>query len=133
LVTDIPLSVCVVDDDDAVRDSLGLLLKAHGMTVHTYNAADRFLSMISKVEADCLIFDLNMPEMTGLELAERVRAMHMATPIVIVTGHTDHFLSRRMERAGISAVLEKPVSDAELLGAIALARSTRVPSAGCRG
>lgn len=129
MVANTPLRVCVVDDDDGVRDSLRVLLTAHGVTVRTYDAPQPFLSEIPEFESDCLIFDLHMPEMTGVELAERVRALHLSTPILIVTGRADPALVRRMERAGISAVLPKPVDDEELMSAIRDARSAgRVPA-----
>ena len=65
-----------------------------------------------------------MPDMTGLELAETLRARHMATPIIILTGRNDRVLAPRMERAGVAAVLGKPVNDMALVSAIEKARSS---------
>lgn len=121
-VTDTSLSVCVVDDDDAVRDSLQLLLGSHDMKVHAFSAPRAFLAAAESLQPDCYIFDLHMPDMTGLELAEKVRASQPATPILIVTGRADPALAKRIERAGVSAVLSKPLSDDELVRAIREAR-----------
>ncbi len=110
-------TVCIVDDDDAVRDSLCLLLELYGMTTRSYGSPGHFLDEAGS-HADCLIFDLHMPEMTGLELAETLRARSIFTPIVIVTGRGDPVLAARMERAGIAAVLSKPVGEAELIAAL---------------
>lgn len=122
MVRGVPLKVCVVDDDDAVRDSMKLLLSAHGMSVATFSAPKCFLAKMPEIDSDCLVFDLHMPEMTGLELAERVRRLDRSTPIVIVTGRADPKLGPRMQRAGIAAVLPKPVGDTELVEAIKKAR-----------
>ena len=112
-----PAIIAIVDDDDAVRDSLSLLLGAHGMTVRAYASPGQFLSDAAS-RADCLIFDLHMPEMTGIELAERLRGRGISTPIVIVTGRNDPRLAPRMQRAGVSAVLSKPVDEEKLLACI---------------
>ncbi len=121
-LADTPLRVCIVDDDDAVRDSLRILLDAHGIDVQVFSTPALFLREAGATAADCLIFDLHMPEMTGLELAERLRAQHMTTPVIIVTGRTDPALAPRMVRAGVAAVLSKPVGYEELVGAIEMAR-----------
>jgi two-component system response regulator FixJ len=110
-------TVCIVDDDDAVRDSLCLLLDSYGMTTRSYASPGHFLKDAG-TEADCLIFDLHMPEMTGLELAETLRARNIATPIIIITGRGDPVLAARIQRAGIAAVLSKPVGEEELVASI---------------
>lgn len=131
-MTSVPLRVCVVDDDDAVRDSLRILLDSHGIDTQVFSTPAQFLGQAGPIDADCLIFDLHMPDMTGLELAETLRARHMATPIIILTGRNDSVLAARMERAGVAAVLSKPVSDQVLVNAIEKARSARATGPGCR-
>jgi two-component system, LuxR family, response regulator FixJ len=115
-------TVCIVDDDDAVRDSLCVLLDSHGMTTRSYASPDLFLEEAGN-KVDCLIFDLHMPRMTGLELAETLRARSIATPIIIVTGRNDPILAARMQRAGIAAVLTKPIGEEELVASINNAKS----------
>jgi FixJ family two-component response regulator len=122
-VADSPIRVCIVDDDDAVRDSLRILLDAYGIDVEAFPTPSQFLNKALATAADCLIFDLHMPEMTGLEIAEHLRARKLTTPVIIITGRTDPVLAPRMARAGIAAVLAKPVGDEELVGAIRNARS----------
>jgi len=123
VVTNIPLRVCIVDDDDAVRDSLGILLDAHGIDVESFPTPSRFLQHAGAIAADCLVFDLHMPEMSGLELAETIRDRRMAMPVILITGRGDIMLPQRMEKAGVAAVLPKPVSDDDLIGAIRQATS----------
>jgi FixJ family two-component response regulator len=109
--------VCIVDDDEAVRDSLCLLLDSYGMTTRSYATPAQFLKDAAS-PADCLILDLHMPEMTGIELAETLRARNIVTPIIIVTGRNDPNLAPRMHRAGIAAVLTKPVGEEDLVACI---------------
>lgn len=113
----LPLTVCIVDDDDAVRDSLCVLLDSYGMSTRSYASPAQFL-WEGPYTADCLVFDLHMPETTGLELAETLRARSISTPIIIITGRSDPNLASRMERAGIAAVLAKPVAEDELIASI---------------
>lgn len=131
-MTETPISVCVVEDDDAVRDSLRILLDSHGMVVRAFDAPVGFLSIAAELKSDCLIFDLHMPEMTGLQLAEKLRAMRIETPIIIVSGRADANLGRRMERAGVFAVLAKPVSDEDIVRTIRQACSAPTSRAGRR-
>jgi two-component system response regulator FixJ len=131
-VTAPPLRVSIVDDDDAVRDSLRILLDAHGIDVESFATPTHFLHHVGATKADCFIFDLHMPDMTGLELAEALRARHISTPIIIVTGRTDRVFAQRMRRAGVAAVLPKPVSDEDIIGAIAMARAVRTTGPGIR-
>jgi FixJ family two-component response regulator len=131
LVANIPLRVCIVDDDDAVRDSLRILLDAHGIGVESFATPALFLRHAGAIDADCLIFDLHMPEMTGLELAEKLRARRMTTPVIILTGRSTPQLAQRMERAGVTAVLAKPVSDDELMRTIQHARTVACTGPGC--
>lgn len=109
--------VCVVDDDDAVRDSVRILLESHGLTVRDYASARAFLADKAP-EKGCLLLDLHMPEMSGLELLENLRADHVGIPVVIMTGRSDAGLRARAQRAGVVAFLDKPVDEDELLDSI---------------
>jgi two-component system, LuxR family, response regulator FixJ len=127
-----PLRIGVVDDDEAVRDSLAVLLQSFGMHVHAFSSPLSYLEGATGFTPDCLIFDLHMPQMTGLELAEKLRADRITTPVIILTGRTDPFLAARMERACVAFVLAKPIADADLVAAIRKAVERPCERTGCR-
>ncbi|HUC16961.1 MAG TPA: response regulator FixJ [Acetobacteraceae bacterium] len=116
----------VVDDDAAVRDSLRLLLESSGLTVRTYSGARLFLT-----EADdssgCVLTDVRMPEMDGLELQRCLRERGLHLPVIVMTGEGDVPIAVRAMKAGAVDFLEKPFTDEDLLGAVhrALAESAR--------
>jgi two-component system response regulator FixJ len=107
--------VHVIDDDDAVRDSLAFLLLAAGMVVRTHSSALAFLDNLPESNAGCIVTDIRMPGMTGLELMNRLRAMDNTTPVVIITGHADVPLAVQAMKAGVVDFIEKPFGDAAIL------------------
>lgn len=107
--------VHVIDDDDAVRDSLAFLLLTAGMVVRTHSSALAFLDNLPHSNAGCIVTDIRMPGMTGLELVERLRAMSNPLPIVIITGHADVPLAVQAMKAGVVDFIEKPFGDAAIL------------------
>jgi two-component system, LuxR family, response regulator FixJ len=109
------LTVDIVEDDDAVRDSLRALLESYGYTVHEYPSAEPYLKSDAPTPSDVLIVDHHMPGMTGLELVETLRARDVRIPTILVTGRDDPQLGKRMERAGIAKLLHKPVDDVQLV------------------
>lgn len=113
--------VCVVDDDAAVRDSMRVLLESHGLEVRDYASAREFLEDAEGVSAGCLLLDLHMPDMSGLELLETLRRQKISTAAFIVTGRSDSTLKARAARAGALALLDKPVDEEELIRFIDLA------------
>lgn len=117
--------VHVVDDDEAMRDSLLWLLEGSGHRVRTYADATSFLATIGPSSGGCVLLDVRMPGMSGLELFEELRRRELPLPVIFVTGHGDIPMAVRMLRKGAVDFLEKPFSDAQLLGCIeeALARS----------
>lgn len=120
-------AICVIDDDDAVRDSLKVLLESYGLTVRAFSSPLEVLEDDALNDCDCLVLDLHMPVMTGLELLEALRARAIAIPAVMVTSSTDPELALRFEKAGLSALLTKPVDDTDLLDRIVKACQSTLP------
>jgi CheY-like chemotaxis protein len=106
--------IAIVDDDEAVRDSLRFLLEVIGHPVQTFASAAGFLKVEMRHFAG-LILDHNMPHMTGLELAERLRGDDMAIPILLVTGFPSPAIVARAAQLGIDRVLEKPLLEDDVL------------------
>lgn len=110
--------VHVIDDDDAVRESLSFLLETSGYTVQTYDSANRFLSHLPAAEGCCVITDIRMPGLTGLELTAKLKASGFAAPIIVITGHGDIPLAVEAMKAGVADFIEKPFDDEAILRAI---------------
>jgi len=113
--------IYIVDDDGAVRDSLRLLLEAHGMTVEDFGSTAEFSAAERRHPRACLILDLHLPVMGGLEyLASRPKEA-ARLPVIVVTGRSDEASKARALELGAVDFLEKPVDDRELLPAISRA------------
>jgi len=110
-------SISVVDDDGDVRDSLQVLLESFGFRVRTFPSSPAFLADPAAARAHLLLFDVNMPGMSGVELLEAVRARGVLTPVMFVTADPKKF-ETRMKLAGASAILRKPFNDVELMAEI---------------
>lgn len=107
--------IFVVDDDDAVRDSVTWLLEPLGYEVRGFASAQDFLSAYRFESPACLILDVRMPGMSGLELQSRLRANRVEIPILFITGHADVGTAVRAMKDGATDFLEKPFSDQVLL------------------
>ena len=120
--------VHVIDDDEAARQSLAFLLDCAGLSVRSYESAVEFLEEVPTMEHGCIITDVRMPEMSGVELISRLKALAVADPVIVITGHADVPLAIQAMKAGVADFLEKPFSDDAILGAVrsALARRTDV-------
>jgi len=120
-----PAVVFVVDDDISVRESLDLLLRHEGLTVETFDSAQEFLCRPRATVPSCLILDLSLPGLNGLELQKRVAVERREMPIIFITGHGDIPMTVQAMKAGAVEFLTKPFSDEVLLHAIrnALERS----------
>ncbi len=116
--------VHVVDDDADVRQSLVFLLSTAGHAVRVYDSAIAFLDAADGAQEGCLVTDIRMPGMDGLELQRRLKAMGLGLPVIVITGHGDIQLAVEAMKAGAVDFIEKPFNDEALLGAIdfALAR-----------
>lgn len=120
-------TVFLVDDDAAVRDSLGRLLEAAGLRVEQYASAEEFLAGYSPNGAGCVVLDVAMPGMSGLELADALAAREIQLPIIYLTAHGDIPMSVRAMKAGAEDFFEKPVKGEALIARIheALARDSQ--------
>ena len=123
-----PVTIHVIDDDEAMRQSLAFLLEAAGFAVSIHASAVAFLALSEVAEPAVVVTDVRMPDISGLELVQRMRARRMAHPVIIVTGHGDVALGADAMRSGASAVLEKPFGDEALLSAIRAAIQGRPPA-----
>ena len=110
--------VHVIDDDPAVRDSLAFLLETANLTPRTYDSAVAFLEVLPEVTSGCVVTDVRMPEMTGIELVRRLKGQGFRLPIVMITGHADVPLAVDAMKAGVADYIEKPFDDEVLLAAI---------------
>jgi len=111
-------TVFVVDDDEAIRDSLEMLLKSVGLRVETFGTARQFLASHDAERPGCLLLDLRMPEMSGLELQDRLAKMDCLLPIIFITGHGDVPAAVSAMQAGAIDFIQKPFRDQDLLDRI---------------
>jgi len=110
--------VHVIDDDDAARDSLMFLLRSAQIEVRSYETAPAFLATAKTVATGCIITDVRMPEMTGIELLRRLREMGAGIPVIVITGHGDIPLAVEAMKYGAADFFEKPYDDEALLAAV---------------
>ncbi len=113
--------VFVVDDDAAVREALGGLIRSAGLKVETFASAQEFLARAPADVSSCLVLDVRLPGLSGLDLQSRMAEINREIPIVFITGHGDIPTSVRAMKAGAVEFLTKPFGDRELLDAIAQA------------
>jgi two-component system response regulator FixJ len=110
--------VHVIDDDDAVRESLRFLLESVGLEVCTYNSASAFLKELSHDVHGCVVTDIRMPGVSGIELLRHLSDLGKVLPVIIITGHADVPLAVEAMKCGALDFLEKPFDDDELLSSI---------------
>ena len=120
----------VVDDDAAMRDSLAFLLDVNGFQPKTYESANAFLSAAATGAAGCVISDIRMPGLSGIELVRALKSRGEACPVILITGHGDVALAVEAMKAGAVDFIEKPFDDAALLSAIRAALDTRAAKVG---
>jgi two-component system, LuxR family, response regulator FixJ len=111
-------TIFVVDDDAAVRDSLKLLLRSVGQSVETYAAAQEFLETYADDRPGCLVLDIRMPGMSGLELQQKLNERHSILPIIFITGHGDVPMAVEAMQAGAVDFIQKPFRDQDLIDRI---------------
>jgi len=111
-------TVYVIDDDEAVRQSLEFLLKTAGITVLGFGSAKAFLEKLPHIKSGCIITDVRMPEITGIDLLRRVRDSSVDIPVIVITGHGDVSLAVEAMKVGAFDFLEKPFDDELLLSSV---------------
>jgi two-component system response regulator FixJ len=117
--------VHVVDDDADVRQSLAFLLTTAGLTVRVHESADALLKVIAEVEEGCIVTDVRMPGIDGIELQRRLAAAGVRLPVIVMTGHGDIALAVEAMKAGAVDFIEKPFDDEVLIAAIKSALDRR--------
>jgi two-component system response regulator FixJ len=116
--------VHIVDDDDAVRQSLAFLLSTAGIPVRVYDSATSFLDSLASLQAGCLITDVRMPDLTGIELLHRLKAKSINLPVIVITGHGDIPLAVEAMKSGAIDFIEKPFAEEAILRAVRAAEES---------
>jgi two-component system response regulator FixJ len=110
--------VHVIDDDEAVRQSLEFLLRTAGVTARTYDSAAAFLNELPTIETGCVITDVRMPGLSGIDLLRRLSELQVKLPVIVITGHGDVPLAVEAMKSGAVDFFEKPYEDELLLGSV---------------
>ncbi len=110
--------VHVIDDDDSARHSLEFLIDCAGLKVRSYESAVEFLKTAPDMDHGCIVTDVRMPEMSGVELIGRLKSLGVADPVIVITGHADVPMAIQAMKQGVADFIEKPFSDDTILGAI---------------
>jgi two-component system response regulator FixJ len=118
--------VYIVDDDTAVRDSLCALLDTYGFDISPHASGNEFLSFYSYDDTGCVLLDINMPGLSGIDVLDRLRLGKCKVPVIAITGRGDPGLKERLLLWGASAVFDKPIDEDDLLKAIEAAFTSSV-------
>jgi two-component system response regulator FixJ len=110
--------VHIVDDDEAVRQSLAFLLSTAGIPIRVYESATAFLTGLPTLQDGCLITDVRMPDMTGIELLQHLRGKGIKLPVIVITGHGDIPLAVEAMKCGALDFIEKPFAEDSILKAV---------------
>ncbi|MCC6779986.1 MAG: response regulator [Hyphomicrobiales bacterium] len=110
--------VHVIDDDEAVRHSLAFLMQSADIAVETYDSATSFLDRVQEIESGCIVTDVRMPGISGIDLLRRLREVGVAMPVIVITGHADVPLAVEAMKIGAADFIEKPFDDEVLLAAV---------------
>jgi two-component system response regulator FixJ len=112
------LPICVIDDDASIRRSIERLLVLNGLRVRTFGSAEAFLAEGPDIAAGCLILDVQLPGVSGLELRKQMASSGMAIPVIAMSGSTDERLESEAMALGACAFLRKPFQAEALLAAV---------------
>jgi two-component system response regulator FixJ len=114
-------TVHVIDDDEGLRDSLTFLLRAAKIDVRSYSSATAFLEALPDLGASCIITDVRMPGLSGIDLLRRLKELKVTVPVIVITGHGDVALAVEAMKIGAMDFLEKPFDDEVMLASVRLA------------
>lgn len=114
-------SIAIVDDEEAIRKALGRLLRASGLEAESYASGQEFLDAAAERRPDCVVLDLHMPGMSGLQVLRRLKAAGQLLSVVVITAHDEPETREQCLDAGACAYLRKPLEDRLLLNAISAA------------
>lgn len=110
--------VYLVDDDEAIRRSASFMLRTAGFSVRTFASGPEFLDVVDELESGCIVLDVRMPEMGGLEVQSALRERGIAFPVIVMTGHGDINVAVQAMKAGAEDFFEKPFEKAVFVGAL---------------
>jgi two-component system response regulator FixJ len=119
----------VIDDDEAVRESIEFLLRSAQLTVKTYESASAFLAVVPTINSGCVITDVRMPGISGIDLLRRLKELQIPLPVIVITGHGDVPLAVEAMKFGAVDFLEKPFDDDVLLASVRTALNRSEASA----
>jgi FixJ family two-component response regulator len=114
-------SVAIVDDEEGIRKALGRLLRAAGLEAHGYANGQEFLTAAAERRPDCVVLDLHMPGMSGLQVLRKLKTAGLLLPVVVITAHDEPETRQECLSTGARAYLRKPLEDRLLLNAISAA------------
>ena len=121
--------VHVNDDDEAVRTSVAFLLEMADLPARTYGSAREFLEVVDSLRTGCVVTDVRMPGMSGLDLVRHLKDTGVKLPVIVITGHGDVPMAVEAMRAGVTDFLEKPFDDVALIAAVRAALDQQVATA----
>lgn len=111
----------LIDDDEAIRTSMSFVLEMHDLPAATYPSAQAYLAVADTIRAGCVVTDVRMPEMSGLDLVRRLKDQGHSLPVIVITGHGDVPLAVEAMRAGVLDFIEKPFENEVLIRSIRMA------------
>jgi two-component system response regulator FixJ len=111
-------AVHIIDDDQALRDSLAFLLRTARLEVRSFDSAKTFLDALPDASLGCVITDIRMPDMSGLDLLRRLKELKVGVPVIVITGHGDIALAVEAMKIGAADFFEKPFNDDQLVASV---------------
>jgi len=118
-------AVHIIDDDQAIRESLAFLLRTHQLEVRSFDSAKTFLDALPDASLGCVITDIRMPGMSGIDLLRRLKELKVSVPVIVITGHGDVSLAVEAMKIGAADFFEKPFNDDQLVASVRAALQQR--------
>jgi len=118
-------AVHIIDDDQAIRESLAFLLRTHQLEVRSFDSAKTFLDALPDASLGCVITDIRMPGMSGVDLLRRLKELKIGVPVIVITGHGDVSLAVEAMKIGAADFFEKPFNDDQLVASVRAALQQR--------